>query len=81
MGECKWGTGTVGRGIIRELVEDKTPKVLANLPDGGQGWAVHYAFFARGGFTEAAQAEGERHQGMLVPLALLNERMRVAADL
>jgi AAA+ ATPase superfamily predicted ATPase len=81
LGECKWGTGTVGRGPIRELVEDKTPKVLADLPDGGQDWAVHYAFFARGGFTEAAQAEGERHQATLVPLTQLDETLRVAAAL
>jgi AAA+ ATPase superfamily predicted ATPase len=81
LGECKWGTDVVGRGLIRELVEDKTPKVLAELPDRGEGWTVHYAFFARAGFTEAAQAEGERRQVTLVSLAQLDETLRAAAEL
>jgi hypothetical protein len=50
---------------------------------------VHYAFFARAGFTEAAQAEGERRQACterservtLVPLAQLDGTLRAAADL
>jgi AAA+ ATPase superfamily predicted ATPase len=81
LGECKWGTGTVGRGFVRELVADKTSKVLADLPDGGQGWAVYYAFFARGGFTEAARAEGERLQVALVTLAQLDATLSTAAEL
>lgn len=81
LGECKWGTAVVGRGLIRELVEDKTPKVLAALPDQGEDWAAHYAFFARAGFTEAAQIEGERHQVTLVTLAQLDETLRAAAEL
>ncbi len=81
LGECKWGTRAVGRGLIRELVEDKAPKVLAALPDQGEGWAMHYAFFARAGFTGAAQADGERRQVMLVTLAQLDETLRDAVEL
>lgn len=29
MGECKWGDHPAGRTVITELVEVKTPKVLA----------------------------------------------------
>jgi AAA+ ATPase superfamily predicted ATPase len=80
LGECKWGTGVVGRGLIRELIETKMPKVMADLPDRGERWAVHCAFFARAGFTEAARAEGERHQVMLVSLPQLDDTLRAAAE-
>jgi len=59
LGECKWGTSKVRRDVVRELIETKTPKVLKNLPEGGEGWSVHYVFFARAGFTNAACAEVE----------------------
>ncbi len=75
LGECKWGTDAVGRDVIRELIEEKTPKVVQTLPETGKAWQVHYAFFARAGFTEAARSEAEAHGAMLVDLA------RVDADL
>jgi hypothetical protein len=56
--------------------EEKTPKVLAALPDQGKGWTVQYAFFARVGFTEAAQAEAEQHQAQLVDLERLDRDLR-----
>jgi hypothetical protein len=73
-----WGTNRVGRALIRELVETKTPKVLASLPKQGAGWTVHYAFFARAGFTEAAQAQAKRHQIELVDLARLDRELRAS---
>jgi len=45
---------------------DKTGKVL---PD--KGWKVHYVFFARRGFTDAARAEAAALDGMLVTLEQL----------
>jgi AAA+ ATPase superfamily predicted ATPase len=57
LGECKWGDRPVNRAVVTELVEQKTPKVLRGLPDKGQGWTVHYTFFGRASFTEAAQTE------------------------
>jgi len=78
LGECKWGTAAVGRAVVRELVETKTPKVLAALPDGGEGWRVHYAFFARAGFTEAARAEARSVGARLVDLATLDADLRDA---
>ena len=61
----------VRQSVIRELVETKTPKVLKELPD-GEGWKVHYAFFARAGFTDAARAEAEAVGTLLVDLERLD---------
>ncbi len=57
LGECKWGADAVDRQVARELLESKTPLVLQDLPDQGKGWKVHYALFARSGFTPAATSE------------------------
>ena len=48
----------VDRGVIRELV-DKTPKVMPAAAGSSTAWQVHYACFARAGFTEAARAAAE----------------------
>ena len=72
LGEAKWGAAPVGRGVIRELVDIKTPKVLKDLPGEGQGWQVHYAFFARSGFTNAARAQAEPVEALLVDLDRLD---------
>ena len=72
LGEAKWGTGSVGRSVIRDLIETKTPKVLKDLPSEGEDWQVHYAFFARSGFTDAARAEAESVGAQLVDLERLD---------
>ena len=72
LGEAKWGVDAVGRSVVQELIEEKTPRVLASLPDGGADWAVHYAIFARSGFTDAARALGGEHGARLVELATLD---------
>jgi hypothetical protein len=79
LGECKWGVDAVGRSVVRELVEEKTPKVLQALPDGGEGWTIHHALFARAGFTDAAQAEAQTHKATLVELAALDRDLQAAA--
>jgi AAA+ ATPase superfamily predicted ATPase len=76
LGECKWGIDRIGRALLRELIEEKTPKVLAALPEQGKNWTVQYAFFARVGFTQAAQAEAGQHQVQLVDLEQLNRDLR-----
>jgi hypothetical protein len=78
LGEAKWQTDRVGRRLLRELVEDKSPRVLATLPDEGKGWDVHYAFFARAGFTEAAGAFAGEHAMRLVDLIELDKTMLAA---
>ena len=79
LGECKWGAEAVARDVVRELTEEKTPRVLKELPDGGAGWAVHYAFFARAGFTDAAQALAMTHGALLVDLTRLDQDLGAAS--
>lgn len=71
LGECKWGEEPVSRQIVRELIEQKGPKLRQDLPD-GEAWSLHYAVFARAGFTEAAAAELAARQGLLVDLPALD---------
>ncbi len=73
LGECKWGGERVDRQVIRDLIESKTPHVLRDLPDLGAGWRVHYAAFARSGFTPAAASEMQQVQGLLVDLKDLDD--------
>ncbi len=76
LGECKWGTAPVGRAVVRELVEDKTAKTLASLPEKGAGWQVHHALFARTGFSKAATALALEHAIQLVTLADMEQALR-----
>jgi len=72
LGECKWGLQPVGRKVIRELIakrEDAMPK-----PD----WQVHYAYFARAGFTKDARQEAEAINAILVDLEQLDTDLRAA---
>ena len=79
LGEAKWQTDRVSRRLLRELVHDKVPRVRAALPEEGDGWTIHCAFFARTGFTEAAQAFAEAHTVRLVALMQLDSTL-LAAD-
>jgi len=72
LGECKWSAERVDRQVVRELVERKTPFVLRDLPDQGDGWRVHYALFARNGFTPAAVAEMSRAEGLSIDLDVMD---------
>ncbi len=72
LGECKWGVDAVGRSILQEFL-GKSPLVLQALPEGGAGWAVDHALYARAGFTEAAQAPAWAVHILLVDLARLAE--------
>ncbi|MEW5987531.1 MAG: DUF234 domain-containing protein [Chloroflexota bacterium] len=72
LGECKWGATAVGRTVIRELV-NKAPLVVP-----GRDWQVHYACFARAGFTEGAAAEAQAHDVRLIDLPTLDADLRQA---
>jgi len=74
LGECKWGANPVGQSVIRELVE-KTPLVIP-----GEGWKVHYVFFARAGFTLAARQEAQKVEAILVDLETLDEDLGGAVN-
>jgi len=73
LGECKWGTEAVGRSVVRTLIEEKTPRVLARLEG---DWQAHYGFFARAGFTAAAQQEADRAGAWTTDLAQLDQDLR-----
>jgi len=73
LGECKWGADKVSRQVVRELLEKKGSQVQRELPQAGAGWTIHYALFSRTGFTEAATAEMQARQGLLVDLSLLDQ--------
>jgi uncharacterized protein len=70
LGECKWGQKPVGRDVIQALV-NKSDKVLP----GSATWQVHYAFFARQGFTEAAQKLAAKHNALLITLPQIEADM------
>jgi len=72
LGECKWAVKAVGRSVIRALV-GKAQRVVP-----GEGWRVHYAFFARAGSTDAARAEAEGVGAWLVDLERLVVDLRRA---
>lgn len=72
LGKCKWGEGKVNRQVVRELIEQKGPKVRQVLAD-GDAWTFYYAVFARAGFTKAATAELAVHQGVAVDLVAVDE--------
>ena len=77
LGECKWGADRVDRQVIRELLEEKTPLVLKDLPEAGAGWNVHYAVFGRKGFTPAAKDEMNKVHGLLIDLSMLDSTLKV----
>ena len=71
LGECKWGQKPVSREVIQTLI-NKTNKVLP----GSTTWRVHYAFFARQGFTQAAQTLATEHNSLLISLVQIEADMR-----
>ena len=78
LGESKWQAEPIRKRIVRELIETKTPKVLKILPEEGEGWQVHYAFFSRNGFTDAARTLANEHGAQLVDLTRLDHDLRTA---
>jgi hypothetical protein len=58
----------VKRQVVRELIETKTPLAWPTLPSEGLDWQVHYAFFARSGFTPRAIDQLQKVCGMALDL-------------
>jgi len=75
LGEAKWRSDPIRKGIVLDLINSKTVKLLKQLPAEGDGWQIHYAFFSRSGFTEEARSVAEQYDAQLVTLA------RLATDL
>lgn len=72
IGECKWTGDPINRAIVRELIENKTAKVLQDMSAEPGEWQVHYAFFSRSGFTEAAREEAKRAGALTIDLDRLD---------
>jgi hypothetical protein len=82
LGECKWTEDPVSLKIVRELIEEKTPKILADLAaDTGRRssaaqetgtWTVSYCFFSRRGFTPDARARIKSVGGLAIDLSQLD---------
>jgi AAA+ ATPase superfamily predicted ATPase len=72
LGESKWQAEPIRRRIVRELVDAKMPKVRKQLPEEGDGWQVHYAFFSRSGFTDEARLMANKNHAQLIDLARLD---------
>ena len=70
LGECKWGTEPIGRSVIRGL-QEKAGRVV---PD--EGWQVHYAVFARAGFSTSGRSAGKAVGAELVELDRLEEGLK-----
>ena len=73
LGEAKWTRESLGRSVVRELI-DKTDRVV---PKDREEWTVHYVFFCRSGFTEAAIAETQRYNSILIDLETLGHDLGV----
>lgn len=71
LGECKWGHQAVGREVIQTLIE-KTAKVLPKQIK----WGVHYAFFARSGFTPEAVTLAQEHRAHPITLDQIESDMQ-----
>ncbi len=71
LGECKWGPDPVGRSVVRTL-HAKAEKVVP-----GEDWRIHYAVFARGGFTDAAREKGAELDAELIGLEELENGLKL----
>lgn len=68
LGECKWTGEVVGRETMIELLEGKTPKVLADMGGAGAEWRVQHGLFSRRGFSDAVRTEAQQAGMLLVDL-------------
>lgn len=71
LGECKWGQNGVSQTVIQTVL-DKADNVLPQQVS----WHVHYAFFSRTGFTQAAQLLAQQHNAQLITLAQIESDMQ-----
>ena len=60
--------------VVEELIA-KAPRVVP-----GEEWQVHYAFFARSGFTEEARQAGQNVHALMVDLEMLDNDLQGALE-
>jgi hypothetical protein len=72
--EAKWGTGSISRRILTDLVRRSQ-----RMPQVKEGWRVQYGLFAREGFTPATQEQARQIGARLVDLGELEAALIDAA--
>lgn len=75
LGECKWGAQPVERGVVEELIEKKTARLLQDMEQEAAAWRVYYVLFSRLGLTAGAQAALQAVDGMAVDPARLDREL------
>jgi AAA+ ATPase superfamily predicted ATPase len=79
LGECKWGKEKVSLKVVRDLVDRKAPRTLADLAQyDDKDWKVHFSVFGRAGLTEPAERELKKLGGLAVDLEALDKAFRYA---
>ena len=74
LGECKWENNPLSVRVVKQLIEEKTPRILKDLDIDQSEWRVRYAFFSKKGFTAPAVKMAESINAHLVSLdQLVNE--------
>lgn len=76
LGEAKWSPRPASRQVLTNLLA----KVSLVVPDKGEGWTIHYALFARGGFTGATRELATKEGVRLVDLPALEEGLQAICD-
>jgi len=65
IGECKWGTGSIARNVLTDLIARSQRMSQVSQPE----WKTQYGLFARDHFTEATVAHAREHHARLVVLS------------
>lgn len=79
IGEAKWGDRLVERADYVKLKE-RAEKVIARMPlDRKKTWKVHYALFARRGFTAEVSAMAKAERTRLVSFEQIVDDLRQAS--
>lgn len=68
LGECKWERNPLSVNVVKQLINNKTPRILKELDIDQSEWRVRYAFFSKKGFTAPAARLAESHNAYLVSL-------------
>lgn len=76
LGECKWQEDAVRLSVVRELIEEKTPKLIMDLGWDKDDWQVSYAFFSRNGFTDPSAEYALAHNMILIDLEALENGLQ-----
>lgn len=68
LGECKWEKNPLSVNVVKQLINEKTPRILKDLDIDQSEWRVRYAFFSKKGFTAPGVTMAESVNAYLVSL-------------